>query len=328
MAAGERDVRTDAGDQIMSDDSGKRPLGFVNRRGHNADVSTSELESLSIDAQPDVTEASSSPAKPGKAKNDKKLVKSKSPRVRRRAAWSRKKTIIAAAIVLVIISIPIIAGEVLRAQYVASTDTAKNSLKSLVAQEVLPLQKKAEITAKQVSGVTDKLEGIRDSMCPGGLLDNIAALYPRAHTAHQKCIDERGKIASLVTQMRDMVGMLAHIESINAALTPVSAPSSDAFAIIADQQSGWQKASETLQKISAPTTLKPANDQLINAVKSITDGWSKLNIANNAQNAADFQAAEKQLSDGYAAVRASKEAFATALAAKQTTISQLSRNLY
>ena len=67
MAAGERDVRTDAGDQIMSDDSGKRPLGFVNRRGHNADVSTSELESLSIDAQPDVTEASSSPAKPDRS---------------------------------------------------------------------------------------------------------------------------------------------------------------------------------------------------------------------------------------------------------------------
>ncbi|TAH32030.1 hypothetical protein EYC58_05150 [Candidatus Saccharibacteria bacterium] len=307
----------------------KRPLGspgFVNRRGHNADISTQDLDGLSIDDQPKVDLADQTTPKTAK-KSGKAPKKSKKPKTRRHAKWTRRHTIILIAVIVVIIAIPVVVGEILRAQYAASSEAAKASLKTVVASDVLPLQKKSEVTSKQVSGVTDKLESIRDNMCPGGLLDNMATLYPRARAAHQECIDERGKIAGLVTQLRDMVSMLAHIESLNAALAPVSGQATDAFAVIATQQSSWQQVSESLQKLKAPATLKTANDQLITAVKSITDGWSKLNIANNAQNAADFQAAEKQLSDGYGTVRASKDAFATAIATKQATISKLAEQL-
>ncbi len=302
----------------------KRPLGFVNRRGHNADISTQDLDGLSIDDQPKVDLADQTTPKvakkPGKTP--------KKPKARRHAKWTRRHTIILIAVIIVIIAIPVVVGEILRAQYAASSEAAKASLKTVVASDVLPLQKKSEITSKQVSGVTDKLESIRDSMCPGGLLDNMATFYPRARAAHQECIDERGKIASLVTQLRDMVSMLAHLESITAALAPVSGQATDVFAVIATQQSSWQQVSESLQKLKAPATLKAADDQLVAAVRSITDGWSKLNIANNAQNAADFQAAEKQLSDGYGAVRASKDAFATAIADKQTNITKYSQDLH
>ena len=302
--------------------SDKRPLGsagFTNRRGHNTDVSAQELEGLSIDDQPVSRE-----------KADPTLLKSKNPkkpRTRRHVTWSRKKTIITAAIVVVVIAIPVLLGELLRAQYLASAGSAQSSMHAIITGDVLPMQKKSDITSKQVSAVTDKLETVRDSMCPGGLLDNMAMLYPRAKDAHQKCIDGRGKIASLVTQLRDMVAMLGYIETLNAALAPVSASSSDAFAVIATQQSNWQQLNEKLVKMNAPTSLKTANDQLVSAVKSITGGWSKLNVANNAQNATDFQAAERQLADGYSAVRASKDAFATAIATKQATISTLSRQL-
>lgn len=311
----------------MSDNE-KRPLGFVNRRGHNSDVSSAELDSLSIDAQPEVEPVSEQPKSSKKPKDTKKSIEAKKPKTRRHAKWTRKKTFILVAVILVLVAIPVIVGEVLRAQYLASTSAAESSLKSIVTNDVLPLQKKSDITSKQVSAVTDKLEEVRDSMCPGGLLDNMASLYPRSHEAHEECIAERGKIASLVTQMRDMVGMLAYIESINAALAPVSGQTTDAFAVIATQQSNWQQVDEKLEKLSAPTPLKTANDQLVTAVKSITDGWSKLNVANNAQNAADFQAAEKQLSDGYASVRASKDVFAVAITDKQATITKLSQDLY
>ena len=329
----------------MSDDS-KRPLGFVNRRGHSAaEIDAADLDGLSIDSQPESVSSEQS-QKPKKTKDksqrmaeSKEVVKPKTagdkpkpdknkPRVRRHAKWTRKKTFILIGIILVLLAVPILIGEVLRAQYLASTSAAESSLKVIVTNDVLPLQKKSDITAKQVSAVTDKLEEVRDGMCPGGLLDNMATIYPRSQQAHSECIAERGHIASLVTQMRDMVSMLAYIESINAALAPVSAQPTDAFAVIATQQSSWQQVSESLQKLSAPTPLKTANDQLVAAVKSITDGWSKLNVANNAQNAADFQAAEKQLSDGYVAVRASKDAFATAISSKQAIISSLSQNLY
>lgn len=309
-------------------DNEKRPLGFVNRRGHNSDVSSDELDSLSIDAQPEVEPASEQPKSSKKPKDTKKSAGAKRPKTRRHAKWTRKKTFILAAVILVLVAIPVITGEVLRVQYLASASVAESSLKTIVTNDVLPLQKKSDITAKQVSAVTDKLEEVRDSMCPGGLLDNIAMIYPRSQEAHRDCIAERGRIASLVTQMHDMVNILAYIESINAALAPVSAASTDAFAVIATQQSSWQQVSESLQKLNAPTPLKTANDQLVTAVKSITDGWSKLNVANNAQNAADFQAAEKQLSDGYVAVRASKDVFAVAITDKQTTISKLSQDLY
>lgn len=305
----------------------KRPLGFVNRRGHNADVSAAELDSLSIDAQPEPVKSTDQPEPPKKTLK-KKPVKNKKSRTRRHAKWTRKKTLILVIVLLVIVAVPVLIGEALRAQYLASASAAESSLRAIVKDDVLPLQKKSDINSKQVSAVTDKLEDVRDSMCPGGLLDNIASLYPRSHEAHEQCIAERGKIAALVTQMRDMVGMLAYVESINAALAPVSAQSTDAFAVIATQQSNWQQVNEKLEKLSAPTPLKTANDQLVAAVKSITDGWSKLNVANNAQNAADFQAAEKQLSDGYVAVRASKDVFAVAITDKQATITKLSQDLY
>lgn len=303
----------------------KRPLGFVNRRGHNADVSNKDLNDLSIDEQP----AAKDQEDKAPAKDTKKPGKSpKKPRVRRYTKWTRKKIFILIGVILMLVAIPVAVGEVLRIQYLASAQAAEDSLKKIVASDVLPLQKKTDTTAKQVSAVADKLEDVRDSMCPGGLLDNMASLYPRSHAAHEECIDERGKIASLATQLHDMASMLAYIESINAVLAPVSAASTDAFAVIAMQQSSWQQVNEKLQKMNAPIPLKAANEQLVAAVKSITDGWSKLNVANNAQNAADFQAAEKQLNDGYVAVRASKDVFAVAIAAKQSTISQLSQNLY
>lgn len=302
----------------------KRPLGFVNRRGHNADVSDKELDTLSIDEQPGVE--SQEEKKPIKAIKEPNR-QLKKPKVRRHAKWTRKKTFILIGFILLVIAIPVVIGEFLRVQYLASASAAENSLKLIVTNDVLPLQKKTDITSKQVLSVTDKLEEVRDGMCPGGLLDNMASLYPRSHKAHEECIAERGKIASLATQMRDMAGMLAYIESVNAALAPVSSSSTDAFAVIATQQSNWQQVNEKLQKLDAPTALKAANEQLVTAVKSITDGWSRLNVANNAQNAADFQAAEKQLRDGYAAVRTSKDAFQAAIATKQDAISSTSQNL-
>jgi len=298
---------------------GKRPLGFVNRHGHQTDFESVDLTDVAIDAEPTTTEPSNE-----MKKGDKRLAKL---RRRRHLKWSRKKTLIVVAIAAILIIVPVVTGEILRVQYLASADSGKSALKAIVTNDVMPLQKKSDLTSKQLSGVTDKLEQARDGMCPGGFLDNLAMIYPRSKSAHETCINERGKIASLVTQLRAMEKILAHIESVNVALAPVTAPTTDAFAVIATQQSNWQSVSENIQKLTPPTELKLAHDQLVAAVKAVTDGWSKLNVANNEQNAANFQAAEKQLTDGYAAVRVSREAFTKVITDKQSAISPLATHL-
>lgn len=327
---------------MSTPDSEKRPLGFVNRRGHNqGDISASELADLSIDDQPvatdsDVSETTpaDSKAKPGRkstdkprnTKVDKKPVDSKPVRRRRSFSWSRKKTLILAGVILVVIAIPIVSGEILRAQYLASTNSAKQAVSALSA-ETIAMQKKDEYNSKQLRALTEKLEGIRDDMCPGALLDNIALLYPRADEAHDTCIAQRTKIAGLATAQRDMVNMFAYIESVNAVLARVGTPAGDAYAVVATQQSNWQSAQDELKKLNAPTELKAAHEQLLVAVASITDGWSKLNVASNDQNAANFQAAEEQLAKGYDAVRATKGAFVQAVNAKQGSITIAARSL-
>ena len=328
---------------MSTPDNEKRPLGFVNRRGHNqGDISASELADLSIDDQPVVTSIDAADmtkdvAPESKAKTDSKTTKkprkerkvpvnTKPIRRKRSFSWSRKKTLILAGVILVVIAIPIVSGEILRAQYLASTNSAKQAVSALSA-ETIAMQKKDEYNSKQLRALTEKLEGIRDDMCPGALLDNIALLYPRADEAHDTCIAQRTKIAGLETAQRDMVNMFAYIESVNAVLARVGTPDGDAYAVVATQQSNWQSAQDELKKLNAPTELKAAHEQLVVAVASITDGWSKLNVASNDQNAANFQAAEEQLAKGYDAVRATKATFVEAVNAKQGSITIAARSL-
>lgn len=303
----------------MRSDDGKRPLGFVNRHGHQTNLESVDLAGVSIDAQPEAaTEHAEQKPKP-----------QKSPKIRRKRhlRWSRKRTLILIAILAIIVIIPIILGEILRGQYLVSASDAKNALHSIIEKDVLPLQKKADLTAKELSSVTDTLEKIRDDMCPGSAYDNLAMLYPRSKSAHQACIDQRGKIASLVTQLRDMENVLRYIEALRAALAPVSGTGKDAFAVIATQQTNWQTVSHTVQKLSPPTVLAAAHQQLVTHIKTIVEGWSKLNIANNNQDASAFKAAEKQLTKGYEAVRATESQFIESVHGKQATISTYAANL-
>lgn len=314
----------------------KRPLGFVNRRGHSqSDISSAELSELSIDEQPttNTPEESVVPKqeKPKDAKKPVKPAKNKQQqpvRRKRSFAWSRKKTLILIIVILAIIAVPIIFGEVLRAQYLASAKSAKESVKTLATNDILPMQKKDEYTAAQLRTTTEKLEKIRDDMCPGALLDNIALLYPRAKEAHAACIAQRTKIASVATAQRDMLNMLVYIEGTNAILTRVGTPTGEAFAVVATEQSNWQSATDELKKLNAPTPLKTAHEQLVAAALSITDGWSKLNTAGNDQNAANFQAAEEQLTKGYEAVRATKAVYIESVNGEQASLTTASKNLY
>lgn len=322
---------------MTTPDNGKRPLGFVNRRGHaRSEVSVAELAGLSIDEQPVVSEDSTvlSPdpeatvttKKPRPKKKPEKPSGDTPIRRKRSFAWSRQKTLIVIAVIILLVAIPVIVGEVLRGQYIASASSAKSTVQRL-STEALDLQKKDTYGSKDLRALTDKLEHARDEMCPGALLDNIALLYPRARDAHQACIAQRTKIATLATHQRDMVNMLSYIESVNALLERVGTPTGEAFAVVATEQSNWHSATDELKKLSPPTTLKTAHDQLLAATTSIADGWSKLNVASNDQNAADFQAAEEQLTKAYDAARASKAAYMDAVKNKQAAISTAARHL-
>lgn len=322
---------------MTSPDSSKRPLGFVNRRGHSqGDIPASELADLSIDDQPVVTdpvEAKQDDTTTAPKRTSKKVKKDttggtdKPVRRKRSLAWSRKRSLILVAAIILLVAIPVLIGEILRGQYLASAHSAQKAVGTIVAQDILPTQKKDVYTAKQLAAATDKLEAVRDDMCPGALLDNVALLYPRAKDAHETCIAERTKIASVVTAQRDITNQFAYIERVNAVFVRVGTPSDEAFAVVATQQSNWQSVQDELKKLNAPDTMKTAHEQLLTAVASINDGWSKLNVASNDQNAASFQAAEAQLAKGYDAVRATKAAYLSAVTDKQAMLTTAARNL-
>jgi len=307
----------------------KKDETFINRHGRRLGVTTAELSELSIDEAPkietDAEEVATSRSKATKHKKSPKttpqVAVTKDPsHARRRLHFTRKTKLVMGAIVIVLIAIPIITGEALRAQYVGSAASAKEDFKRLVNTDVRPQQKSAELTSKQLLVTITKLETIRDAMCPGALWDNVATLYTRAQTAHSACIAERGRIASLSTQLRTLQKELAYAEFIDTALTQVTAPSTDAFAVISAQQDNWKQAQEKIAKITPPSELVAAHLQLTTAARTIVDGWSQLNIANNEQNTDNFAAAEKQLGEGYDAVRASKELFANKMIAQQNVI--------
>lgn len=306
----------------------KRPLGFVNRRGHKQhDISADELSNLSIDDQP-----SAQPdhivigqTTPSHRQTDDNHPSSSRPRTRRSPKWNRKKSVVVTLIIVGIIVIPIGIGEALRIQYTASASAARQALRSLVASDVLPLQHKMTITAAELSTITLKLQTIRNDMCPGAIIDNMASLYPPARAAYDRCIAQRSALNQIITAQQRLTSSVTYIEKMTSILKRVVTPTTDSFAVITNQQSDWQAVSDQLTSLSPPLELKTGHLALIDGVSKVRDGWSKLNIANTEQNAQAFTAAEQQLSDGYSDVRKSETIFNEAITKEQVAMTEASK---
>lgn len=300
----------------MSDkETDDKPTFFVSRRGRQVGVHEVDLGGIDIDND-NKQQDESMPAETTKQTRAPKSVKA----TRERHAWSKRKKITVLAVVAAVVLLPVAFAEFVTAQYDSGVSNAKKDFTKLVSGTVLPAQKKTTVSADQIRSVADKVNDIVGHMCRGGLLDNAAQLYPRSNAALGRCKTEQSKYAELTGNLYALEAQARYLESVDALIKPVATPITDEYAVISAQQTAWQDASDGIGKLSPPEAMKSAHNDLVTHVKAVATAWSKLNTANNSQDAADFQDAEKALSTEYEAVRQTSAQFTSVLTDTQTKV--------
>lgn len=298
----------------MKDIDNDKPAFFVSRRGRQVGVHQVDLTGIDIESSDEPTTTTVKPTKAHKASRSTVV---NTPR--QRSGWTKRKIVIL-VIILSILSLPLLGAEFVTAQYRSGVTNAKHDLADLVRKTVLPAQEKSSISADQIRGIANDVNQIVGHMCRGGLLDNAASLYPRAKTALEDCKAAQSTYSSLTNSLYGLVGQARYLERVDAIIKPVATPITDEYAVIGAQQTAWQSAAEELKKVSPPDSMRSTHTELLVHVNGVTEAWSKLNTANNAQSAVDFEAAEKSLTIEYEAVRATSPAFSEVLAGTQASI--------
>lgn len=298
-----------------------KPIFFVSRRARAVGVNQVDLSDIDIESeQPASTPSKNRTAKPKKtAKAEKKQVTVRSAKSQRNPR-SRKKFLVAGGVLLALIVAPVVAGELVAAQYRRGITSARSDMDRIVNGSVLPLQKKPTLSAEQIGGVTTEVDAIVGGMCRGGLLDNMASLYPRADTALKDCKRSQETYAALVSSLRQLEAGARYLEQAQKALGPAMTPITEAYAVIDAQHAAWKKAAADLRQLNPGPAMRSVHDDLLSHVLAIADNWSKLSQASNAQDAAGFMDAEKTLAAEYEAVRGASGAMRQSLQAVQDRV--------
>lgn len=298
----------------MKDEKDKTASFFVSRRGKQVGVHQVDLTGIDIDS--DDTQKPDT-AKPVIAKKNKPQKKPKQPSSR--APWSRKKAVIVGVVVFIVL-LPVVFAEFVVSQYKGGVTSAKQDFSKLVDASVKPAQKKPTISADQIRDITNKLNDTVGDMCRGGLLDNAASLYPRAKDALDGCHEQQEKYAALVSSLYALEADARYLEKLEAVMKPVATPITDEYAVLDAQHTAWRQSADGLKKLSPTDRMRVPHEALVKHTEVVVEAWSKLNTANNNQDAASFEASEKALTTGYEAVRSTGDVFTKALAATQAKV--------
>lgn len=275
---------------------------FTNRHGHTI---TALQEAVSTLPEP---EYNTMPVKPIKRR--------KRPVVRLSGLQWR----IVGVAVLVLILTPVLVGEYVRAAYGKNIDDAKASVSRVFATTLN--QQKSATTSKSLTDIGNQLSTIRDGLCPGGFLDNLAKLYPRAQAAYTDCAAYRSSVTALVDQLSLASSQLLYLESLQPLLEGVSKPLEDQFAVLSAQQENWQTFVDGMNRLSVPLNLSPAHSSLLKEAINVRDQWIALVQASNTQNSAEFSAARTKLTESFTAFRAQTTTFSNVIGTSQANLSK------
>lgn len=305
-----------------------KPVFFVSRRARAVGVNQVDLSEIDIESeQPAKAPSKKSTVKQKKTVKPEKKQPSVPPVKPERSRLPRKKMVVTGGVLLALIMTPIAVGEIVAAQYRGGITTARAEMDRIVKTSVLPLQKKPTLSAEQLGAVAADVDGIVGSMCRGGLLDNMASLYPRADTALKDCKRSQETYAALVSSLRQLEAGARYLEQAGKALGSAMTPITDAYAVIDAQHTAWKKAAADLRQLSPSAVMRPAHDTLVTHVSAIAENWSKLSQASNAQDAAGFMEAEKTLASEYEAVRSTSGAMAQSVQTIQSKVTTSYANL-
>lgn len=277
---------------------------FTNRRGHS--LSVEQEQAANITAV--VTE--STPNQP------KKVL---AIRQRRRPSvhlpWKWIGVVVGGGIVIALVTL-----EIVRFSYLSSVNSAQQRVAEIVANDVADAMKQSPLTSATISSLGDSFKAVSMSLCPGGLLDNYATLYPRSRQALDECTAYRSNVESLVTALTTLAGETNYLEGLQPLLGPIAQPLTDQFAVLASQRENWSSVLEGAKDLTPPVAFQAAHGVFVQRVEAVTSVWIELVSASNDQDSARFSAATAKLNDLYAAVRASAEEFETALGNSQTAL--------
>ena len=232
---------------------------------------------------------------------------------------SRRQLQVAGIILLVVLIVPVLVGEYVRATYGGNISDAKGKVQELFSS--VQQQQQSGVTSKLLTDTSNKLSTIRDGLCPGEFLDNIAKLYPRATSAYDECATYRSSLGALNDRVVVAAEQLAYLERLQPLITGISQPIEDQFAILSAQQENWQDFVDGLKRLSVPLTFNAAHAGLVKEAEAVRDQWIALVQASNAQESAAFRTARTKLTESYAAFRAQTSQFSSAVAASQISLS-------
>ena len=289
--------------------SDEQPEGFVSRRGKRVTLESVNISELSIDNVPgDSLDDYKTPRKPSVTIHKSKWF------------WLT---------LLLLVAAPVLSGEILAWRYGSSAGSAKTELAGIVSKSVLPVQSSSTLSAAQIGGITDKVDSLASSMCPGSFLDNAATLYPRAKSAHARCVASQEKYSALAAALRQYEAEQRYFEQLAVFVKPVGEPLTEKFAVIGSQLELWQRASDGIDALSPPESMKAVHTELAKQARLIRDQWSKLLKAYDDQNTAAFTTTQKSLTESYKKFQTTHTSFSSVHGATQSKItdaySQLSK---
>lgn len=267
---------------------------FVSRHGRRTKLDNVDLSGVNIEDEP-----TRKPAPPSEITSPKVRLR---PEIHLpRPHMSRRQIAFTALGIVVAILLPLVALELIALQYRANGEALRKDVANIGTTIALPAQKSSAQDGldKTLSALASK----RDGACRGGVLDNIAFLYPRAKDALAQCNAARADVSQLTTHLSHLKDIQAYSNSVSEILKPALAASESPYAVLPDQVATWQAATGKLKVVNAPGELKSLHDSLKQLVGNIETQWSALNSANNAQDQAAFSAAEAKLGSFYESMR-------------------------
>lgn len=240
-------------------------------------------------------------------------------RKRRKFHLSSLQKRVLVIVLAVILVVPFLVGEYVRDAYAGDVNSAKSSITKLLASTLS--QQKSSVTSKSLADADNQLSAIRDGLCPGGFLDNLAKLYPRAQQAYKDCATYRSSVVALEDVVSVASEQMAYLERLQPLLGGVSRPLEDQFAVLSAQQENWQDFVDGLKQLSVPLTFNAAHAGLVKEAEAVRDQWIALVQASNVFDSTAFRAARTKLTESYAAFRAQTDQFSNVVAASQASLS-------
>ena len=310
MAIAKRNVRAETGDTIVSENGDKDKKTFVNRHGHRADMNRIDLSDISVESDGEVHHISPATVEPKKARERQRIT----------IKWNKRSVLIIAGVLVLLLILPIAAGEIIAVNYRAGAAGVDNKLNKFITDKVLPSQKQTTIKSSSIAEITAGVDVIRSETCAGGFTDNLSKLYPRAKSAHDDCIKKSGQLSDLSASLRKLESENRYVESILSATKTVATPLTEPFAVIDAQQTNWVAARDAVKKLTPPAQWQSQHKELLDWIAKVADGWTALNAASGAQDKAKFELAEKDLNAGYEGIRNTVDGLGASLHTTQSAI--------